>query len=104
MSDGSSTTSGSSSASPSGPHSPPGSPSGPMCWAAHVTGLGIALAVAIPIGRVLPDLLQLAFKDPCNQWKPLVAALLALGMVAAPADTLRFARRLIPFGKGADGK
>lgn len=74
-----------------------------MCWAAHVTGLGIALAVAIPIGRCLPDLLQLALRDQ-SQWKPLAAALLALGMVAAPADTLRLVRRLIPGAKGAEQK
>lgn len=74
-----------------------------MCWAAHVTGLAIALAVALPIGRCLPDLLRLALQDG-GQWKPLAAALLALGMVAAPGDTLRLVRRLIPIGRGGEHK
>lgn len=61
--------------------------------AASLTSLAVALAVAIPIGRALPELLVLAGK---GQWKPAAAALLALGMVAAPADTLRLVRRYLP--------
>lgn len=86
----------------SSPPSPRSSPSAAACWAAHLTSLAVALAVAIPVGRALPGLIELATK---GEWKPAAAALLALGMVAAPADVLQLAKGLLPGAlRRPDGK
>jgi hypothetical protein len=52
------------------------------------------LAVAIPVGRALPELLA-HLREP-DGWKPVLAALASLGMAAAPADTLGLVRRYLP--------
>lgn len=86
------------SVTPSPPSSPPPSPSPAGSSIALITGVIVVLAVAIPIGLSLPGLLKLAFGD-CSQWKPLAAAFLALGAVAAPAPTLDLVKRLLPGSK-----
>lgn len=83
------------SVTPSPPQSPPPSPSPAVSSIAHLTGLIVAVTVALPIGLSLPRLIELA-TGSCGQWKPLAAALLALGAVAAPAPTLELVRRFLP--------
>ena len=82
--------------SSSGPPSPSSLQRCRGCLAAQLPTIALILVVGIPIGRAVPALLSLAVR---GEWKPAAAALLALGMLAAPAPTLQLVRSLIPTRK-----
>lgn len=71
------------------------SPSRP--WAESLPGAltaGLAIwVVGRPLGQALPGLIEDAGKT--NRWWPVVADLLALGLLVAPVPTLALARSLL---------
>lgn len=97
MAESSTTTTDSQSQSSGGASPPSSSAPSPGCWAAHITSIVVALVVAIPIGRRLPALIDLAAK---GEWKPAAFALLALGFVVAPVRTLDLVGKLASMVKG----